>query len=140
LHAGVLRQQQPPVLHVENVRFSGQNFELLENCFTTPRALQSDFVGVEGRKMILSMSPSELVQRSAVNGLGFGLFQLQAPTRTGRCALLQNCESGQILRKEARQSEGFQHKLLLLGGCIRSKRVLGDSLRKMGTQKAAKLI
>ena len=67
------------MLHVENVRFSGQNFELLENCFTTSRALESDFVGVEGRKMILSMSPSELVQRSAVNGLGFGLYQLQVP-------------------------------------------------------------
>ena len=128
------------MLHVENVRFSGQNFELLENCFTTSRALESDFVGVEGRKMILSMSPSELVQRSAVNGLGFGLYQLQVPTSTGQCALLQNGESGQISRKEARQSEGFQHKLLLLGGCIRSKRVLGDSLRKMGTQKVAKLI
>ena len=66
--------------------FQVRIFKLLENCFSTPRALQSEFVDVEERKMILSMPPSELAQRSAVNGLGFGLYQLQVPyeNRTAR--------------------------------------------------------
>ena len=66
--------------------FQVRIFKLLENCFSTPRALQSEFVDVEERKMILSMPPSELALRSAVNGLGFGLYQLQVPyeNRTAR--------------------------------------------------------
>ena len=66
--------------------FQVRIFKLLENCFSTPRALQSEFVDVEERKMILSMPPSELAQRSAVNGLGFGFYQLQVPyeNRTAR--------------------------------------------------------
>jgi len=37
LHAGVLWQQQPPVLHVENVRFSGQNFQIVGELFYYPQ-------------------------------------------------------------------------------------------------------
>jgi hypothetical protein len=37
LHAGVLWQQQPPVLHVENVRFFGQKFQIVGQLFDYPQ-------------------------------------------------------------------------------------------------------
>jgi len=48
LHAGVLWQQQPPVLHVENVRFSGQNFQIVGELFYYPQGASERLRGRGG--------------------------------------------------------------------------------------------